>query len=281
MSQGKVWFITGAARGIGVEIVGAALSAGDRVVATSRNPDRIADAFQEHTDRLLTVELDVTQERQAFAAVEASVAHFGRIDVLVNNAGFGQFGIFEQNTAAEIQHQFETNVFGTFHVTRAALPVLRKQRSGHIFNLSSMAGVLGFPAAAVYCSTKFAIEGFSESLALEVAEFGIRVTVVEPGFTRTDFLDARSIRYGTREVAGYGELPARYKANFDSHHGVQIGDPKKLAAALLTLARSERAPLRFASGSDAFDGIANKLASMQNELQSYRPLSTSIDIDAH
>jgi NAD(P)-dependent dehydrogenase (short-subunit alcohol dehydrogenase family) len=277
MSQPKVWLVTGASRGIGAEIVKAALAAGEHVVATGRNRDQIVATFKEHSERLLPVELDVTKELHAFAAVEAAVARFGRIDVLVNNAGYGQLGMFEENTAAEIQHQFDTNVFGLFHVTRAVLPVMRKQRSGRIFNLSSMAGMIGFPHASIYCSSKFAIEGFSESLALDVADFGIRVTLVEPGFTRTDFLESSSLRYGTRQVAGYEETSPKLRAYYASHNGKQSGDPAKLAAAMLTLTNSDNPPLRFASGSDAFEGMTSKLASVQNELHSYQKLSASVD----
>jgi NAD(P)-dependent dehydrogenase (short-subunit alcohol dehydrogenase family) len=277
MSQPKVWFITGATRGIGAEIVRAALAAGEHVVATGRNRDQIAATFKEHSGRLLPVELDVTKELHAFAAVEAAVARFGRIDVLVNNAGYGQLGMFEENTATEIQQQFDTNVFGLFHVTRAVLPVMRKQRSGRIFNLSSMAGMIGFPAASIYCSSKFAIEGFSESLALDVADFGVHVTLVEPGFTRTDFLESSSIRYGTRQLTDYEETSAKLRAHYATYNGKQSGDPAKLAAALLTLANSDNPPLRFASGSDAFEGMTSKLASVQNELHNYQKLSVSID----
>jgi NAD(P)-dependent dehydrogenase (short-subunit alcohol dehydrogenase family) len=154
----KTWFITGAARGIGAEVANAALAAGDQVVATGRNRAQIEKVFAAHADRVLAVELDVTNEEQAFAAVAAAVARFGRIDILVNNAGYGQLGAFEENEVADIERQFATNVFGTFHVTRAVLPVMRKQRAGRIFNLSSMGGVIGFPAASLYCSAKFAVE---------------------------------------------------------------------------------------------------------------------------
>jgi NAD(P)-dependent dehydrogenase (short-subunit alcohol dehydrogenase family) len=277
MSQPKVWFVTGASRGIGAEIVKAALAAGERVVATGRNRDQIAATFKEHSERLLPVELDVSKEQHAFAAVEAAVARFGRIDVLVNNAGYGQLGMFEENTVVEIQRQFETNVFGTFHVTRAVLPVMRKQRSGRIFNLSSMAGMIGFPAASIYCSSKFAVEGFSESLALDVAEFGIRVTIVEPGFTRTDFLESTSIRYGSRQIADYAQISPKLRAEYESYNHRQSGDPVKLASALLTLANSDNPPMRFASGSDAFERMTSKLAGVQSELHSYQKLSASID----
>src|SRR4030095_2055085 len=198
----KVWFITGASRGIGAEIAKAALASGDRVVATGRNRAQIEKAFAGH-ERLLAVELDVTDAAQAHRAVDAALAKFGRIDVLVNNAGYGQLGAFEENEAGDIEQQYATNVFGLFHVTRAVLPVMRRQRGGHVFNLSSMAGVLGFASASIYCSTKFAVEGFSESLAMEVAQFGIKITIVEPGFFRTDFLDTSSIRYGGKVVDEY------------------------------------------------------------------------------
>jgi NAD(P)-dependent dehydrogenase (short-subunit alcohol dehydrogenase family) len=197
--------------------------------------------------------------------------------VLVNNAGYGQLGLFEENTAAEIQQQYATNVFGTFHVARAVLPVMRKQRSGHLFNLSSMGGVVGFPAAAIYCSTKFAIEGFSESLALEMADFGIHVTIVEPGFIRTDFLDGSSIRYGTRRIADYEQLSAKLKSEYDSYNHQQGGDAAKLASALITLANTDNPPLRYAAGSDAFERMTGKLGGMHSELQRWRELSVSVD----
>lgn len=277
MSQPKVWFITGAARGIGAEIVKAALEAGDYVVATGRNRDQIAATFKRYGDRVLAVELDVSKELHAFAAAETAVARFGRIDVLVNNAGYGQLGLFEEISAAEIQKQYDTNVFGTFNVTRAVLPVLRKQRSGHIFNISSMGGAIGFPYASIYCSTKFALEGFSESLALDVADFGIHVTIVEPGFTRTDFLDSTSVRYGSRQITGYEQISTKLKAEYDSYNHQQAGDPAKLAAALLTLANSEHPPMRWASGSDSFERVTSKLAGMQAELHQYQQLSSSVD----
>ncbi|HWK51432.1 MAG TPA: oxidoreductase [Steroidobacter sp.] len=277
MSQPKVWFITGAARGIGAEIVKAALEAGDHVVATGRNRDQIAATCKDHGDRVLAVELDVSKELHAFAAVETAVARFGRIDVLVNNAGYGQLGLFEEISAAEIQKQYDTNVFGAFNVTRAVLPVLRKQRSGHIFNISSMGGAIGFPYASIYCSSKFALEGFSESLALDVADFGIHVTIVEPGFTRTDFLDSTSVRHGSRQITGYEQISTKLKAEYDSYNHRQAGDPARLAAALLTLANSEHPPMRWASGSDSFERVTSKLAGMQAELHQYQQLSSSVD----
>ena len=273
----KTWFVTGAARGIGFEIARAALAAGDSVVATGRDRSRLEAAFAAWGERVLSLTLDVTDEAQAQAATIAAVERFGRIDVLVNNAGYGQLGLFEENEPGEIERQFATNVFGTFHVTRAVLPVMRRQRSGRIFNLSSMGGVLGFMGASVYCATKFAIEGFSESLAPEVEPFGIHVTLVEPGFFRTDFLDASSVRYGGRAIAAYAALSAEAKSTYAGHNHRQAGDPAKLGAALVELAAAAEPPLRYAAGSDAVDAILGSLAERQREIERWRALSVGTD----
>jgi len=273
----KVWFITGASRGIGAEITRAALASGDRVVATGRSRAQIEKTFAGHPTSVLALELDVTDEALAHRAVDATIARFGRIDVLVNNAGYGQLGAFEENGTGEIEQQYATNVFGLFHVTRAVLPVMRKQRGGHIFNLSSMAGVLGFASASIYCSTKFAIEGFSESLALEVAQFGIKITIVEPGFFRTDFLDKSSIRYGAKVVEDYVPFSTELKATFDSYSHKQAGDPAKLGQAMVQLANVENPPLRYAAGSDSAGRIGEKLRAMQSEIDQWRALSVSTD----
>jgi NAD(P)-dependent dehydrogenase (short-subunit alcohol dehydrogenase family) len=276
----KTWFVTGAARGIGAEVVKAALAAGDNVVATGRKRAQVEKAFETlepFAERGLAVELDVTSEEQATAAVEAAVARFGRIDVLVNNAGYGQMGAFEENEVGDIERQFATNVFGTLHVTRAILPVMRKQRAGRIFNLSSVGGIVGFPGASIYCSTKFAIEGFSESLALELAQFNIHVTIVEPGFFRTDFLDGSSVRYGAKVIEDYARSSAEAKASYDSHNHQQAGDPAKLGASLVRLASMEKPPLRYVAGSDAVEWILGKETAMRNEIEQWRELSVSTD----
>ena len=273
----KVWFITGATRGIGLEIARAALSAGDRVVATGRRLQAPRHAFPADSAQLKLAELDVTDEAQALAAVEQAQAAFGRIDVLVNNAGYGQLDHFEQVGAADIRRQFDTNVFGLMNVTRAVLPLMRRQRSGHVVNLSSMGGVLGFAGASVYCATKFAVEGFSESLAPELKPFGIHVTLVEPGFFRTDFLDASSVRYGQHAVADYAEAAAAQKAFFDARNHQQAGDPAKLAGAVVQLAAMAEPPLRLAMGSDAVEGISASLAARQRELERWRTLAVSTD----
>lgn len=273
----KTWFITGAGRGIGAEVAKAALAAGDNVVATGRNRKQVQQAFEGVQGQLLIVELDVTRPEHADLAVDAAVTHFGGIDVLVNNAGYGQLGLFEENGADDIERQFATNVFGLLHVTRAVLPVMRWQRSGRIFNFSSMGGMVGFAGASIYCSTKFAVEGFSESLAMEVARFGIHVTIVEPGFFRTDFLDESSVRYGNKSIEDYAEASRETRTTYDGYSYKQAGDPAKLGSALIELAASQEPPLRYAAGSDAVKGIATKLDSVHAEINKWRSLSISTD----
>ena len=275
----KIWFVTGAARGIGAEIAKAALAAGHKVVATGRNRAALEQAYGSYGERVLALELDVSSAAQAQAAAQRAVAHFGRIDVLVNNAGYGQLGMFEENSADDIARQFDTNVHGTFHVARAVLPTMRQQRAGHIFNLSSIGGMIGFEAASVYCAAKFAVEGFSESLALEVSRFGIRVTIVEPGFFRTDFLDGSSARYGATTVADYAEASAAIKAGYDDYSHGQAGDPAKLGVAIVELAAAAKPPLRYAAGSDALRYLAAKLESVSQELEAWKALSASTDGD--
>ena len=278
----KTWFITGATRGIGAEIVKAALAAGEQVVATGRDPSKIEAAFSAlpaaQRERLLVLPLDVAVEAQSTTAVAATVARFGRIDVLVNNAGYGQMGLFEQIEAVDVEQQFATNVFGLFHVTRAVLPVLRQQRAGHVINFSSVGGVLGFQGASVYCATKFAVEGFSASLAPELAGFGIHVTVVEPGFFRTDFLEASSVRYGERAVQGYDAAVSDVKNQYGQYNGHQAGDPAKLASALLQVVAARKPPLFFAAGSDALDFVAGAIGQRQADLDQWRALTASTDL---
>lgn len=271
----KVWFITGAARGIGAEIAHAALAAGDSVVATGRDPEKLKGIFADHGDRVLAVRLDVANENEAQAAAEAALARFGRIDVLVNNAGYGLLGVFEEVEPADIATQFATNVEGLFHVTRAVLPAMRAQRSGRIFNIASIGGVLGFKGASIYCATKFAVAGFSESLDPEVAPFGIRVTTVEPGFFRTDFLDGSSVRYGDKKIADYAALSTETRETYDGHSHKQAGDPKKLAKALLTLADAPEPPLHFLAGADAVAGAEGKIQAFSRDIETWRELSVS------
>ncbi|WP_231652685.1 SDR family NAD(P)-dependent oxidoreductase [Pseudomonas californiensis] len=224
----KVWFITGTTRGLGTEIAKAALATGDKVVATGRDVTAVIKALGEH-DKLLPVALDVTDETQAVNAISAAVEKFGKVDVVVNNAGYAVLGALEELTDAEVREQFETNVFGLLNVTRAALPVLRTQGRGHVINISSVAGYHGGVGASAYCATKYAVEGITECLALEVAPFGLDVTVVEPGYFRTDFLSSHSVRFAEKVIDDYAQNPAGSREAVLAVHGKQANDPKKLA----------------------------------------------------
>jgi NAD(P)-dependent dehydrogenase (short-subunit alcohol dehydrogenase family) len=276
----KTWFITGASRGLGADIAAAALKAGDRVVATGRQKAAVSDRLGPDGDRLLALPLAVDDPAQAHAAVAAALARFGAIDVLVNNAGYGHIGFFEEAAAAEIEAQYATNVFGLFNVTRAALPAMRAARRGRVFNLSSTAGLRGIAAGSLYCSSKFAVEGFSESLAQELAPFGIHVTIVEPGPFRTDFLKPESIRFAAGEVADYDARRAEMRASFEQRNGKQAGDPVRLAEAIVALSNEAAPPMRFAAGAMAVAAFEAKLASMEAELDRWRDLGLATDYPA-
>ena len=276
----KTWFITGASRGLGADIATAALKAGDRVVATGRQRAAVSDRLGPDNDRLLTLSLAVDDAAQAREAVAQAVARFGAIDVLVNNAGYGHLGYFEETTDADIQAQYATNVFGLFNVTRAVLPAMRAARKGHVFNLSSVAGYRGIETGSLYCSSKFAVEGFSEALAGELAPFGIHVTIVEPGPFRTDFLTPESIRFVAVPVADYDGRRSAMRASFEQRNGSQPGDPALLAQALVTLANAATPPLRFTAGAMAVNGLDAKLAAMKAELELWRELGIATDFPA-
>lgn len=273
----KVWFVTGAGRGIGASIVTSALEAGHKVVATGRNLQNLEAAFARFGESVLCLELDVTCEQQAAIAITQAADWFGRIDVLVNNAGYGQLGLFEEVPHSAVEEQFRTNVFGLMQVTRAALPQMRRQRGGHILNIASIGGFCGFESSSIYCATKFAVEGFSESLALEVARFGINVTIVEPGFFRTDFLDASSVRYGGPQIDEYDDPNGAPRASYEAYNHKQLGDPAKLAQALIKLVELEEAPLHFLAGSDAVTYFLDTFARRQSEVARNILLSTSTD----
>ena len=273
----KTWFITGATRGLGADIATAALKAGDRVVATGRQRAAVSDRLGPDSEQLLSVSLDVNDAGQARAAVAAAVERFGAIDVLVNNAGYGHIGFFEESSPADIEAQFATNVFGLFNVTRAALPAMRAARRGHVFNLSSTAGIRGIAAGSLYCATKFAVEGFSESLAQELEPFGIHVTIIEPGPFRTDFLKPESLRFVADEVADYDARRASMRASFEQRNGKQAGDPIRLAEAIVTLASESAPPMRFAAGAMAVGAMDAKTASMKAELERWRALGIATD----
>jgi NAD(P)-dependent dehydrogenase (short-subunit alcohol dehydrogenase family) len=273
----RVWFITGASRGFGALITEQALSAGDAVVATARNPQTVIDRFGNQPN-LLAVALDVTDEAQANTAAEQAVKRFGKIDILLNNAGFGLLGAVEEATAAEIEKLYATNVFGLLKVTRAVLPHMRRQRSGHVINISSIGGYVSYPGWGVYCSTKFAVEGLSEALSAELQPLGIKVTVVEPGFFRTDFLDESSLTVSHGAIADYNETPAgamRTMAAGANH--AQPGDPARLAKAMVKLVNDPNPPLRMPFGTDTVAAIETKNASVAKELGTWRDLAISTD----
>ena len=276
MTSPRIWFITGANRGIGLEIARAALAAGDHVVATARRKQSVIDALGERDD-VLALALDGTDKQQIAAAVDAATTRFGRIDILVNNAGYGHLGLFEQTTDAEVRMQFNTNVFGLMDVTRAVLPVMRAQRSGHVLNLSSVTGIAGFAMASLYCASKFAVEGFSLSLAEEVKQFGIHVTLVAPGFIRTDFFEPSSMVLGDVSLPDYAAYDEALRAAYLPMNHQQPGDPSRLAQAVLQLVGSEQPPLRWAAGSDAVHIVDERLAQLKSELDAARTLSASVD----
>jgi NAD(P)-dependent dehydrogenase (short-subunit alcohol dehydrogenase family) len=278
MTDNKTWFITGAGRGMGVEFAKAALGAGNSVVATGRNPDAVAKALGE-ADNLLVVKLDVTSTHDAEAAVAAAVDRFGGIDVLVNNAASFEAGFFEELTPEQIERQLAVSLLGPMNVTRAVLPVMRRQRSGHVVTISSLAGLAGGAYTAAYAASKFAVDGWMESLAPEVAPFGVHTTVVNPGFFRTELLTEESTNYAPATIEDYAERNAAMRDFYVSTNGKQPGDPAKLAQALLTIADEEQPPFRFIAGADAIAQAEQKLAERQAQIAAYRDLSTSLAFD--
>ncbi|HVO04756.1 MAG TPA: oxidoreductase [Candidatus Cybelea sp.] len=276
----RTWFITGAGRGLGTEIARAALKAGDNVVATARRRDGLTVALGPDGDRLLTVALDVTDRAAADRAVAAALQRFGAIDVLVNNAGYGHLGFFEEATPEEVKAQFDTNLFGAFNVTWAALPSMRARRQGKIFNLSSIGGLRSQAFGWLYSATKFGLEGFSEGLADELAPFGISVTIVEPGPFRTDFLTPESLRFGGKPIADYDARRAELRRSFEGRNGQQPGDPAKLAEAIVQLAGEAKPPMRFLAGAMAVDVANAKLKGMLAEFDRWRALSLGTDYGA-
>jgi NAD(P)-dependent dehydrogenase (short-subunit alcohol dehydrogenase family) len=271
----KTWLITGAGRGMGVEFARAALVAGHNVVATGRNPDAVRAAVGEHENLLVTA-LDVTDPHSAEDAAAAAVDGFGRIDVLVNNAGSFLAGFFEELTTEQVRSQIETNLFGPMTVTRAVLPVLRKQRSGLIISISSGAGIAGNASGSAYSASKFALEGWMESLAGEVQPFGIGTMIVEPGFFRTELLTPESTEFGELSIGDYDEARAQINAFWTSMNGRQAGDAAKLARALVQLADSPEPPLRWTAGEDAVGGVEDKARLLLAQVDAHRELSVSL-----
>ena len=268
----KTWFITGATRGFGALIMEAVLASGDAVVATARDPSSIADH-----PRLLKLPLDVTNEGQARDAAARGIEKFGRIDVLVNNAGYGLLGAVEEASAIEVEGVFATNVFGLLNVARAVLPYMRSRRSGHIINMSSIGGYASSAGWGVYCATKFAVEGISEALSIELAPLGIHATVVEPGYFRTDFLSAQSLSSTAVRIDDYADTVGKMRTFAAAANHQQPGDPQRLAQAIVQLAAARKPPTRLALGSDTVARIAEKHRDVERELGLWRSVSLSTD----
>jgi NAD(P)-dependent dehydrogenase (short-subunit alcohol dehydrogenase family) len=281
MSAGtrKVWLITGAGRGMGADFARAVLAAGHALVATGRDTERLSNVLGP-SNELLTVKLDVIQRPDAEAAVQSAVDRFGRIDVLVNNAASFYAGYFEELTSDQIDRQLATSLIGPMNVTRAVLPVMRKQRWGHIISISSSAGLAaGFDFVSAYAASKFGLEGWMESLQAEVAPFGIHTTIVNPGFFRTELLTEQSTDYAAPSIEDYAERRAAQLEFWKSQNGKQSGDPAKLAQALLTIASQESPPRRFIAGADAIGTAEQKIADLKADINFDRALSTSLAFD--
>ena len=272
----RVWLITGASRGFGAEISKAVLAVGDKLVATARNVTGLDYLGRE--DRVFTAPLDVTDETKVRDTVHTALDHFGHIDILVNNAGISLLGAVEESSGADVERLYRTNVFGLLNVTRAVLPSMRERRSGHIINMSSVAGYSAYAGFGVYSSTKFAVEGITEALHLELAPLGIRVTVVEPGFFRTDILDtSKSLSETGEQIADYAETAGAMRNAVPGYNHNQPGNPAKLAQAILEMVNAAEPPLRLPLGPDTLARMAEKNALIERETSAWRALATSTD----
>jgi NAD(P)-dependent dehydrogenase (short-subunit alcohol dehydrogenase family) len=274
--QQRVWFITGTSQGFGRELVRAALQRGDSVIATSRTPQKVVEDFPEASDRLYAVSMDLRDPKPISTTIKTAIDRFGHIDVLINNAGHGLLGAVEEASDAEIANVYETNVFGLIRVTRAILPFMRKQRSGNIVNISSIGGLVGLAGWGIYNSTKFAVEGLSEALALEVAPLGIHVTIVEPGPFRTDFLGS-SLTTAANKLPDYDQTAGRTRTIAVERHGEQPGDPALAADAIIQAVTSEKPPLHLLLGGLAYELANKKLHELKNEFSTWRELALSSD----
>src|SRR5437016_10257920 len=275
MSDRKIWFITGAGRGMGVDIARAALGAGHAVVATGRNTEAVADAVGE-ADDLLVVELDITSLASAEAALQAAVDRFDRIDVLVNNAGNFYAGFFEELTPEQMERQLTTNLVGPMNVTRGVLPVMRKQRSGQIVTITSTGGIVGQEFCSAYSASKFGLEGWMESLRFEVEPFGIHTTIVEPGFFRTELLEKESTAYAELSIDDYAERTAQTRPAWEAMSGPQGGDPATLAKALVTVVDEEEPPLRWVAGADAVETVERKAEELRAQGDGHRDVAAAL-----
>lgn len=278
MKTNAVWFVTGASKGLGLSLVKALLARGHRIAATSRSASALTKVVGPENDRFLPLEMDVLDEASVARAVERTKAHFGGLDVVVNNAGYGQLGAVEELTDAEARKNFDVNVFGPLNVFRAALPLLRAQRSGHVFNVSSIGGYVGaFSGWGVYCSTKFALSGLTESLHADLAPLGVRVTLVYPGYFRTEFLSEGSVVRPSRPIADYEAARASEQAHVETIHHNQPGDPDRLAQALIQTYEAAEPPLHLFLGSDAVAMAEARTKDLLATIETHRALGQSTD----
>lgn len=279
-NEGQVWFVTGASKGLGLSLIKKLLGEGYKVAATSRNIATLTTVVGNNTEHFLPLEVDLLDESSVQQAVDQIVDAFGAIDVVVNNAGYGQFGTVEETTDEEARQNYDVNVFGTLNVIRGVMPHLREQRSGHIFNISSIGGfVSSFTGWGVYCSTKFAVSGLTEALHTDVKPLGIHVTLVYPGYFRTNFLTDESLRLPSHPIADYEGARQSQEYHVNSINGNQPGDPDKAAEAMIQAALAEEPPLHLFLGSDAYEVASAKLAALQKDLNDWKDVSLSTDIE--
>ena len=276
MEAKKVWFVTGASKGLGLSLVRKLLQNGYRVAATTRNTQALIDEVGQCSDVFLPLEVTITDNNDVKKAIEKTMAHFGQIDVVVNNAGYGQTGTLEELTDEEARANFDVNVFGTLNVIRNVMPYLRSQRSGTIFNISSVGGILGnFAGWGIYCSTKFAVAGFTEALAEEAREFGVNVTVVYPGYFRTDFLTKGSLQTPLHPIQEYEAARQSEQAHLESINGNQPNDPEKAIEVLIAISEEKNLPVHLLLGKDAYDLLQNKISIITQDVEQWKSYTLS------
>lgn len=279
METKKVWFVTGASKGLGLVLVKKLLKEGYSVAATSRNSELLKQEISEMSQHFLPLEADLTNNASVKEAVEKSIAYFGRLDVIVNNAGYAQIGTLEELTDEETRENFDVNVFGSLHVIRNVMPSLRNQKSGHIFNISSVGGILGnFAGWGIYCATKFAVAGFTEALAEEVKEFGIKATVVYPGYFRTDFLTKGSAKIPQNAISDYSSARESQDQHLNSINGNQANDPEKAAEVLIAISLEENPPVHLLLGNDAYAILKNKISIITHDVESWKQYTLSTEL---
>ncbi|MDN3582014.1 SDR family oxidoreductase [Mucilaginibacter flavus] len=276
MNNNNIWFVTGASKGLGLTLVKRLLSEGYKVAATSRNISELQNAVGQQNDNFLPLAVNIKNEESVQEAIEKTVSTFGKIDIVVNNAGYGMLGGLEETTDQEARDNFDVNVFGSLNVIRKALPYLRNQQSGHIINISSIGGFAGgYPGFGIYCATKFAVNGFTEALQTEVKPFGIKVTVVEPGYFRTNFLSEGSLVTPKNTIDAYQNVRDSQSLHQNDLNQQQAGDPEKAAAAMISIANHPDAPLNLFLGADAYQVAQQKIASVQTDLETWKDLTIS------